>query len=150
MTFIKKEATVEDIQDLINWLETRTGYYNAQDPWGCAIAQYLRDRGHKYVHFDGTHELHADTDHIVLPKVIGDIVYGQNAILGGRNMQRFTDALARARVEHAGMLYAIKPTEDPGAGIMLGTSLLRSKPEDPDAAHVDDIDDSDDENGNFA
>lgn len=115
---INKPATIEDIQDLINWLAVQTGSYDANDPYQCAIAQYLRDRGHERIRFDGTKELHADGNHIVLPDIIGEIVYGTDHVVGSSNKQQFSAAFVRARSVHTEMLYAIKPTEDPGAAAL--------------------------------
>jgi len=107
MPYIEKEATVDDIQDLINWLETKTGSYDASDPWQCAIAQYLRDRGHQYVRFDGMYELHADNNVINLPPIIRNIVYGENHSMFVGNRHRFSNALARARTVHSNMFTTI-------------------------------------------
>lgn len=115
MPFTDKPATAEDVQDLINWLETKTGKYDEQNPKDCAIARYLRDRGYKNVTFWGMHQLKADGNQIRLPKVIGEIVYtNENHV--GSIFTKYAKALERAREVHAKMTYAIKPAEDPGAG----------------------------------
>lgn len=115
---INKPATVEDIQDLINWLAVQAGSYDALNPDSCAIAQYLRARGHTNVVFFGKDSLRADNNSIKLPEIIGEIVYGPDTISGYSKTQQFSTALARARSAHTEMLYAIKSTEDPGAAAL--------------------------------
>jgi hypothetical protein len=118
--YIKKEATAEDILDLINWLETKTGNYDANDTSDCAIALYLKDRGHKDVRFWGLYEVKADGNNIDMPSVISSIVYGD--VRSDINRQSYADALERARIVHVDMLYAVKPSEDPGAeNLMIDT-----------------------------
>jgi|SRR5882724_1838920 len=136
---INKPATTEDIQDLINWLENQTGTYDSENPKNCAIAQYLRDRGYEDVHFFGLHNISADGQSIILPDLIGKIVYGKivNDMDYGNMPATFAGALTRAHKIHADMIYGIKPSEDPGAalplvedgsGIQDGTSTLTEGP----------------------
>lgn len=129
--YISKQATVEDIQDFISWLETQSGTYDAMDPNNCPIAQYLRARGHTKVNFYGMYELMADGNEIDMPQNIGRIIYTRERI--------YSAALERAQATLTEMIYSIKPSEDPGAasfgegssgvtGIQDGTSTLTEGP----------------------
>ncbi len=101
---IKRDATLADIIDFRNWLETKTGTYDAGNPSHCAVCQYMKDRGRKYAQFSGPSIvfIHDDTGKhdVVLPKTIAEIAYGE----GNENLQlhsngqayEFSDALDRA------------------------------------------------------
>lgn len=125
--YISKQATVEDVQDFISWLETQSGTYDAMDPNNCPIAQYLRARGHTKVNFYGMYELLADGNEIDMPQNIGRIIYTRERI--------YSAALERAQATLTEMIYSIKPSEDPDAaeggfvtGIQDGTSTLTEGP----------------------
>src|SRR5258708_20492902 len=103
MVYINKQATVEDVQDFISWLENKLGTYDGQAPDNCHIAKYLRARGHTEVSFHGMYELQADGNNIDLPKPIGEIIY--ETFLHWKT-STYTGALERARKLHAAMIYA--------------------------------------------
>jgi hypothetical protein len=73
---IKLQATREDVIDFRAWLQDKTGTYNVQNPYNCAIAEYLRHKfPQAHVRFCGTSTVHINNRSFEVPAVIRKIAY---------------------------------------------------------------------------
>lgn len=100
MKYQDKSMTPNDLEDLINWLATKPPMisYNYNTPRMCPLAQYLTDRGFKDVMIWETHFATSISR--------GSLPEGANRIVA-EYPRSYEGALARARAEHANLVYGI-------------------------------------------
>ena len=106
---LQKEATREDVVDLVNWLTEKVAkdpnaHYCPGLPTSCMVCQYLKDRGIPHPNFYGYYSIEGIVpgEHVILPGTIAHIAYGcedPSYRFENHATLRFSDALDRARLE---------------------------------------------------